>query len=588
MMTIGRIWAKTWPMALYVVAVGSSAVGFTRFSAAPVALRCLSVPLAIVSFIALVFFLNLRHRRAARRSAPEHSGGADVGLNLKGLIERQRAAVREENLGAIPNLVHMITQPSDFRTRTAETISVQGLVTEQLVSVEFAFPHESIRADQARGMDELYVPVLVPRKQETTDNLVIRDSQDQIVSTLCYDETVNVLTLALRFLIFSCTKDRRGGRPELDGQPNENQQQAELLLLNLILSAVPYDPGYLGNQIETAFTWLGIEAGAEVQRVQWLRQFVTAMSQAYPIIAVVPYDTETHRVSVSYRRTTMHALPRRDRRTQLRLILGLRPIRVRVNTALAQVSKSYHLHVLGPGSQYLMEQTLSCPSCGGTLTRAGIVGGQDDGGSHTHRDFSLAKKKPYFELRGKRGQAYAHLYMRGFTYTSGETLILSTSFGETPPGTLASATITAAMSCLLIAAVGHAQLLNISHGSDIPPLLLALPAAAASWFGYASDSEAMLRSSLAARCSLVLGGVVSLVGSVVFLITNRAQSGPQPATVPSLLGLQLTSCWNALFLVAVANLLYIVTQLVVRTSSYRRLLLRREPDGYRTASQKQP
>jgi hypothetical protein len=594
-MKIGRFWAKAWPSALFCATICSTVIALTRFSTSHVVLRWLCAVAGIIAFASLVLCLDLRHRRAARRSPPEQSGGAEGGLDLPGLLHRQRAAVRNENLAAIPHLVRMITQPTDYRTRTSESVSLQGLVIEQQVSIEFAFSPETVTVGAPpaqpetatpQGLDELYVPVLLPRKNESTDNLVIRDSQDQAISTLCYEETVNLISLALRFLILSCT-GRPGGtrrtRPNAD--QIEKRTQAELLLLNLIYSVATRSPAELEPQIQKAFGLLEINESAlddaQLSRVSSLREFVVALSNAYPIIAVIPYDHSTRRLSISYRRTMIPALPRKDRRTQLRLALGLRPFKVKVNTALAQVSKSYHLHILGPGSQYLMEQTLRCAICGRALTRAGVTPPRNEP-DHVHHNYSLIDERPYYEIRGKRGQSYAHLYMRGFDQARGESLVLSASFGETPPGTLASAAITGAMSCLLIGAVGHAQMSGIDDGSDIPPLLLAMPTVAASWFGFASDTEAVLRSSLVGRCSLLLGGITSLLAAALFLVTGRPQDGPQPATTPSLLGMHIPSWWLALFLVAAVNMLYALTQLMIRTSSYRRLLLRREPDGTHT------
>jgi hypothetical protein len=585
-MRIGRVWA-IWPYALFFTGVIAMTLALTRFSTPHTLLRWLCAAVAVVALPGLAFFLNLKHKRAARSSST-HSSASQSALKLSDLIKRQHAAIREDNIAAIPSLIQMITQPTDYRTRTSESIWLQGLVVEQRVETEFTFPPDQIMVEATTqdpaSIEDLYVPVLLPRKHESTDNLVITDGQDQSISTLCYDETVNILAFALRLLIFSFTpRQPGGGRTQTD-----EQRDAELLLLNLIYSADPPRPDDLAREIRIAFEWLGIDETAIGERkrkhVDRLRQFVTILSHAYPIIAVIPYEQGVRRLSISYRRTTIPALPRRDRRTQLRLVLGLRPFKVQVNTALAQVAKSYHLHVLGPGSQYLMEQTLGCPGCGGTLTTDGVKIGEKQPGSH--RNFADIKaEKPYYELRGKRGQSYAHLYMRGFAHAQGESLILSTSFGETPPGTLAGAAVTAAMSCLLIGAVGHAQMAGISHGSDIPPLLLALPTVAASWFGFAADTEEVLRSSLAARCSLLLGGVLSLVAAAIFLVTSRPEGGPLPATPPSLLGMHLPSWWAALFLVAAANMLYVLIQLLVRTSSYRRLLLRREPDAYDTASQ---
>src|SRR3569833_2274339 len=104
---------------------------------------------------------------------------------------------------------------------------------------------------------------------------------------------------------------------------------------------------------------------------------------------------------------------------------------------------------------------------------------------------------------------------------------------------------------------------GIDDGSDIPPLLLALPTVAASWFGFASDTAAVLRASLVGRCSMLLGGSTSRLAAALFLVTGRPQDGPQPATTPSLRVCHLPAFGLALRLVAAVIILYALSQLLI-------------------------
>jgi hypothetical protein len=472
--------------------------------------------------------------------------------------------------------------------RTVESVSLQGRVISQKVNLEFRLPAlptgpGNRRTDTGSGAaaGEVYIPALLVRKPELIDNLSIVDAQGQALSALPYEETANLVAVTLHFLLVSCTLGQSGNRP--DQQPAELPLavwQTEAQLLRLIHEVGP-QPN-VDSEIDQAFTRLGLPLDDNApERVTWLRAFVRTLSQAYPVVVALPPGSPD-RVLLTYQRTLIPSLDTGGIRGRLRLALGLRPFNVGVGTALANATKSYHLHVQGPPTQYLMEQTLRCSVCQRPLTRNGVDA--PDGPhtpGHRHEPFPGQGGRPYFELRSKRGQSYAHLYMRGFANSSGDHLVLSASFGETPPATLAGATITAAISALLIGIIGHAEVAGINHGSDIPPLLLALPTAAASWFGFNSDGEAVLRSSLAARCSLFVSGIASLVAACVFLATKRPTS-PHTAAAPSMFGMHLPSWWSVLLVIAFVNLMAISTQLMIRSWSYRRLLLRKENDGIHT------
>lgn len=596
-MNFRRAWRGIWPAIFFLVATGLIVLSLVHRTS-PLHwtwsyshLRWLSGALGILVFGAFVAGLDLRHRRAARQSSPEQTGGVEGDPDPQWLFARQLAGVRQtDNIAAIPSLIRMIIDPAHHRTRTVESISLQGRVIEQEVSLEFTLPprRSTTGAAAPTRAEEVYVPALLTRKQELIDGLTISDAQGQSLNTLCYDETIELISVALHFMIFSCIVETTPtGEIVPHGRSERDLSWAELLLLQLIYGGKPRTPEAVNEQIGRAFRILRLpdRPAAETERVRWLREFVTTLSQAYPVVLVLPYDGATGRLAISYRRTMIPVLQPEWPRGRLRLALGLRPFKVEVDTALARKSRSYHLQVNGPTTQYLMEQTVRCQVCGGDLTRAGVrPAAPAHLPGHVHADYSAAAVKPYFKLRSKRGQSYAHLYMRGFAAAKGDNLVLSASFGETPPGTLASATITAALACLLIGAIGHAEATGITSDSDVPPLLLALPTLAASWFGFGSDGEAMLRSSLAGRCSLLITGFNSLSAAIVFLVTNRPGERPPPAMPLTVFGMHFPSWWAVLFLIAGANVLYVFTQLAIRSWSYRRLLLRRETDGAHNVS----
>ncbi len=263
-------------------------------------------------------------------------------------------------------------------------------------------------------------------------------------------------------------------------------------------------------------------------------------------------------------------------------MLGLRPVTLQMVPGMAFNSKSYHLQVRAPASQYLMEQTLRCGECGRKLSGSEVETDGHGGCDHIQPSSRNGHAEPYFQLLRKRGQNYAHLYMRGFAVLKQKDIRISTSFGEVPPGTLASAVITAVTSALLIVTVGVAETTGLERDSDIPAILLVLPAVAASWFGFSSDSEAILRSSLAARCSLILGGLVSMAASALFIVSGAApekggtgfasSSTALPGEPAILLGVEVRWWWSALIYLASVNLVYVLVQSIVRSNAYRRLL----------------
>jgi hypothetical protein len=248
-----------------------------------------------------------------------------------------------------------------------------------------------------------------------------------------------------------------------------------------------------------------------------------------------------------------------------------RPYQVCIPVDLALTTQSYHLQVEGPTDQYLTGQYLRCRRCETLLSR-------DPGRNCSHL---AASEDPdtYFRLRRRFGQNYAHVYMRGYARSGPRPLEILVRFGETPPGTLATAVVTAITTAALIAVVG--QLVSDSKhlpdtASDLPALILAFPAFAASWFGFAADTESVLRSSLAARISLICSGVISAISVALYLSQYSSETASEEGQW-SVVGVSEPS-WRLLLLLALINLLYVVSLFVIRSAYYQRLLQRSDPE----------
>lgn len=556
--------------------------------------------LAWVAFTAtIVLVINYRYRRRAIPWVPSTADGdgmsaLDMSIpDLQRVFDLRAEAALSDKMISLPMFVSLVLQPEKSRMRTVETVSLEGRVIVQDVRVELSLSDALLDAswerrevtenrdggrsgDEDAGNSEIYVPILNCPKKEMIDNFHVRDREGRDLDILCYEETIQLISSSLHFLIQAALRENDRGA----GATSEGIDTAEALFLMLICGNTTPSLKTTERTIQAGLAHIGItgKGDDEPQTVTWLREFLRTLAQAFPLVAVVPEMPGPRRLQIFYSRTTIPPNKSKRLRHWLRLMLGLRPVTVQMSPGMAHNSQSYHLQVRAPESQYLMEQTLRCAECGQKLSRSEVETDGSGGCGHVR---PASDNEPYFQLLRKRGQHYAHLYMRGFAGLQQQNIRLTASFGEVPPGTLASAAITAVTSFLLIGAVGVAEMTKLSRDSDIPAVLLVLPAVAASWFGFASDTEAVLRSSLAARCSLILGGFTSIAASVLFIVSGAVQQDKQdPLSMAvgqagdstAILGIQVGWWWSALIYLSGANLVYVLIQLVVRSNAYRRLL----------------
>jgi len=287
-----------------------------------------------------------------------------------------------------------------------------------------------------------------------------------------------------------------------------------------------------------------------------------------------------NRVLLRYELTVMPSSQSIGLSGKFRIGAGVRPSQVTIPVDLAMTAGSYHLRINGPSEKYVVEQILRCAECLQRLPRH-RQNGETTGCIHVRRQRGLGDS--HFHLRGRFGQSFTHLYMRGFASRAyrGARFELLVRFNETPPGSRAAATVTALTAVIFIWVIGHLTSHHeIVSNSDLPAILLALPAVAASWFGLASGSAALVGSSLNARLSFIFSGILSVASVVVYLLQSPdmedARQLPMRVGHMTVAGVS-NPVWTVLLGAAFLSLVYISWHLLARIRNYMSLVRRSDP-----------
>ncbi|HEX9362328.1 MAG TPA: hypothetical protein VGA47_00910 [Candidatus Dormibacteraeota bacterium] len=589
--------------ALVLVGLGFSS-GWFRSAGGDTAEGVLRSVAVAIGFVWLVSLARRQIHHHVKQLAQTDRSARDTDVpfepDVAWLIKRRRDTADDVNsmldkgdADTIPAFVELLINPAKYRARTVETISLEGRVIRQRVSVEYALPDWPSSSNDS--MIHVPIPVLTPLKGELIDGFNLFGADGNSLADLSYEETVKLMSVALRLLMLvACLPKEQPLDNGVELSPKATE--AELALLQAISRRGRIAPQDAARVVSRGLDLLSDDISDE-EGIEQLKKFVTALATAYPIVAFVPVEQSTRRILVKYERTLIPktsigsirgSFKRREytesiRATtdRLRLLLGLRPYQVGIPLALPLTTQSHHLSIIGPADQYLGEQRLRCRKCLELLSRTWRATSESlEGCNH---EASTVNQDHYYRLRRRCGQNYAHVYMRGYANSGLRNLEVLVNFGETPTGALARAVVASGAAVILIAVIG--RLVYEARGSlssDVPALILAFPAIAASWFGFSSDSESLLRSSLASRLALLTSGLLSFLSAVLYLSqphgTEVTPLGDPSGRSFSVLGVPALSWWAALLCLAIINLLYIGYRFLL-VSTYYRTLLERDAEG---------
>lgn len=500
-------------------------------------------------------------------------------------IELQEAALAQianGEDGPYATFVELLVDPARYRSRVVETIDTESNVIRQRVSIEYHLPSEAV------GKGPVYLPVMHLPKGTLLDNFDLRDPGGNSLVDLAYEETIKIAAVGLRFLLMRVLGTGVGGPVEF---LDPRAEKLELVLLGILAQRGRSMPNDANRAIEEAFESAAFKElieKADPADVTRLRQYVLTLGVAHPIVAVTcPEEHTSGRLLLKYEQTIIPSSYARSPLDPLRFALGLRPRIIQIPLDLSRTAASYHLRVNASSSdQYLYKQALRCRHCKYLVRRSwrGREPAEATAGGCGHVPDGTSGDCHY-RLRPRQGQSYLHLYMRGYASLPVplRDLEVAMQFRETPPGSLASASVTSLAVSALIGVIGY--LISVGHGvgnSDLAALILALPAIAASYFGFATDGDSLLRSSLAARLSFIASGVLSIVAAGVYLLrhTAMASAAAHAHGIRIDVALVTNRVWLILLGLAILNTLFVISRFVLRLDHYNRLMGKREPADF--------
>jgi hypothetical protein len=254
---------------------------------------------------------------------------------------------------------------------------------------------------------------------------------------------------------------------------------------------------------------------------------------------------------------------------KMRKRFGLAPSIVELPMTYALQAQIYHFQLAAPPDQYVYDHRLE-------HLNSGLLIDQNELATYN---------EPYVRVYGKDGKTNAHCYMR--TRNSARPPVPPdvksvVALKEIPPGALGAATIIAiALAGLIvfftitrIAINGPVPTIDTSSlfNSDIPAVLLALPAFTALLLGHWADQARLPRSSLSAYWGLLGTMLLSFVSALLFILdANRIFKTRLLVTVwstglkpdGSRQGPYFTTDWVWLLLsaMAVTHALYLIARL---------------------------
>jgi hypothetical protein len=499
---------------------------------------------------------------------PDEKWLADLQTHIK--PDMQRLDTR-----GVLTFIDLLANPASYRVRVAESVDFVERGLRQRVGVEFNIPASALDAKY------LYLPVLMPIKGELLDNFRLYDASGKSVANLSYEETTRLAAVGLTYLL--------SGSESANGDEADRAEAVavdQIVLLGPVARRGRIDISEAQQEVDERINALRTTVSDSTR--ERLRAYLKLLSVTYPIVIVIsPEAMIAGRLLITYELTLIPRAERKGWEGRFRLALGLRPYQLAMPVNLAFTAQSYHLRISGPGDKYVMRQYLCCRHCGKLVRRnwrSQDAGAKSETPSqncrHTVLSGNQTTGKRHFRLRQRRGQSYVHLYMRGYASDDApRDLQFLARFREVPPGSLANAAATALITTLLIAVAGYLSThVRGSAYSDIPALILALPVAAASWMGINEDAGKLVGSSLLARLSLIVSGLLSIAAIVIYLALtpkdpakdhtgSHSRSNVHPFEI---LGIHHTG-WNTLVILSLLNFAYVAFRFAVRVTYYNYL-----------------
>jgi hypothetical protein len=304
-----------------------------------------------------------------------------------------------------------------------------------------------------------------------------------------------------------------------------------------------------------------------------IRNFCEQFIDGYVIVAEVP-PPAGNRLIVTYTHCVPLESPTNHPYNQWRERFGLSPstVDVVVNPYAFQV-EAYHLQISAQSEQYVFDHHLEWLESHSPATQASI---------------QCSGIKPYIRVYHEEARPNAHLYVRrqdepafGLEESAVGQLKAVVQFREIPPGALGGAV---AVACASAAIVTFFALTRVGLGesskslnSDIPAVLLALPAFVSVLIGSWMDLSRLRRTSLTTYLALA-GTMIYSLFSALFYIYNVGHGHVLAAVDPTIIGkftVTTDVVWLVLSLVTVTHALFLIRAVISESRYYFSLVRKR-------------
>jgi hypothetical protein len=475
----------------------------------------------------------------------------------------------------------MLHESSRYLTRISETVEAREGCLCRNVVMDYALNDKTVEMVVKSGDQMILIPLIKLKKRVMLDNFEITDSDDRHVAPLLQEEAngliASVITNLFRLTFLSASPD------EIGRKLTDAEERLRWSLINLachvdsvtpdtkkaILSLLDIMPVNLGEPGPVSVADPGrigvIDPGrvavADTSSLDSLRRFCDFCADHYLIIVEAELPKGS-RLSMRYTRTVPEYGRTEDWNERLRVRLGLSPFRYFLPLNLPFEAPSYHFSMLGVPGQYLAHEELI-----DTQTRKPIQPAVFDGIS----------PQPALQGRLDSGLPYSHLYMRGLHKARPIGIGTKVEFDEIPPGALGGACVVSVACAVLIwffALTQPGLRKALESSSDLPALLLAVPAFAATWIGQSVDR--ILRSSSSAYVGLAASAVLSVTSALLYVANSSQRSFYRIKSIGLFHGLvtlkSVDISWFILALAASILAAYLAELLRDKVRSYMRAL----------------
>lgn len=510
------------------------------------------VAVALVPSMILLRIVLQRRRQEKDDEAPDDETGEVRRLDPAELFDALSTVARKYSPEALDFFRAVLLYPKLHIVRAVEEAEIKDQSLRLRVSL--TMDAKSMRRSQNRGTaPHLVVPLIRAEKGTLLDGLDLEDVQGASVPSLSQKEVKALVALTLDAWFRTVYPDPSSART--GGVPTGARGRVWALMMSILLDLGP-TPKSAINELRRAFK----SPDARPDYPELAAELLTAcefFARSYVVAVEVPHPEGSLLI---LRYSKFMPLAQEDTlKHRLRLRLGLRPFQFPISISLPFLASSYHFRMTGTPGQYIHNHYLMDP-----ITRQRVEAHSVDMGDGG---------PPYVRSRGRCGLPYAHLYVHHLEAKEAHDLTTVIEFSEIPPGALGAATLVAASTAVLI--IGFALLgAGTANGleTDLPAVLLALPAVAASWLGQASNGESLLRTSLTTRLGTLGAGVIAFTSALLY-VAQRTEHLREPAWDFSLLWGKvkfhdLSLYWLVLGLVALLLFVNLYRALWIRTRTY--------------------